>query len=41
LEGKLFETHDVTLAARVFAPDVIWQNPSASVSLEKRNSSVS
>jgi hypothetical protein len=27
LEGKLFETHDVTLAARVFAPDVIWQNP--------------
>jgi ketosteroid isomerase-like protein len=27
MEGRLFETRDVTLATRVFAPDVIWQNP--------------
>ncbi len=27
LEGRLFDTHDATLAARVYAPDVIWQNP--------------
>ncbi len=27
LEGKLFDTHDATLAAQVYAPDVIWQNP--------------
>ena len=27
LEGKLFASRDVSVAARVFAPDVIWQNP--------------
>jgi hypothetical protein len=27
LEGRLFDTLDATLAPRVYAPDVIWQNP--------------
>jgi ketosteroid isomerase-like protein len=27
MEGKLFDTRNATLAARVYAPDVIWQNP--------------
>ena len=27
LEGKLFDERDASLAARIFAPDVIWQNP--------------
>jgi ketosteroid isomerase-like protein len=27
MEGALFDNHDVALAPRVYAPDVIWQNP--------------
>jgi ketosteroid isomerase-like protein len=27
LEGTLFDTRDARLAAKVYAPDVIWQNP--------------
>jgi ketosteroid isomerase-like protein len=27
LEGRLFDTRDAKLAMRVYAPDVIWQNP--------------
>jgi len=26
-EGRLFDTHDASLASRDYAPDVIWQNP--------------